>query len=851
MKCAEFIGKARNSGQNPSPFAHIALVAAGENGAETASGECEHGDSMAKTNQANGLADAPNPDYDPISELSHIVKFGPVGKADAEFQIDMENELMGEMSIVENEEAAAEEITAKAPSADTSVIPGLEDLPPRGEKSPLAEAAGVEPVENSAEDDGIDGAFDDAIARSLDEPVADEPSVPDELENQLNNLLAGLGSRDSEAQAELETDVAAADEVTSGSEPVESPVDESPETRVEAVVPSPRDDNVGDAGASAEPRDTEMADDPMKALAQLTGEVASDGVASEDTSADIASSQAAADDDEPAPLVETADISDEVVPVEGDLEIPEVTFESDVPEPPHFEDLDEDFKEAFNKITDFDRFEYEATAKEPDPNAGERFDNTFDGKNRKIGSGSEVGAAGALRTAAGANGRANREQQEYPRDETPHADGFDPDQNLDIPAVDTGEHDGGARRGIMIAMIVAAIAVAGGIGAFALSFGGGETAAPAVIKADNGPIKVKPEDPGGKTVPNEDRKVYEQVAGATRTERLTQEKLILTEEEPIDVGGDVNIPRVASSDPAASGTQAELAPVDKPDSAVPAGKNDGSILLETGRFAGAPVEEPVVVKPRRVKTLIVKPDGTLVPREEPAAAAGVTNGLRAAADATAETTADTAGTTVETENAAEAASTTGENKSTEVAAVPADQNNAEVDREVTLRSPADNEAAGDGGSTSSGKTEGVVETEGIPFPAPAPRAEFEVRQAAAVATEAQRGERAVAEAGQQAETQTAATDAETAAETPAPAANPEWWVQISSRSSRALAQTSYADMADRYGSIIGGRDVNIVRADIEGKGTYYRVRIAGGNRSEAGRLCSRLKNAGANCFIAR
>lgn len=839
MKCAEFIGKARNSGQNPSPFAHIALVAAGENSAETASGECEHGDSMAKTNQTNGLADAPNPDYDPISELSHIVKFGPVGKADAEFQIDMENELMGEMSIVENEEAAAEEITAKAPRADISVIPGLEDLPPRGEKSPLAEATGVEPVENSAEDDGIDGAFDDAIARSLDEPAADEPSVPDELENQLNNLLAGLGSRDSEAQAELETDVAAADEVTSESEPVESPVDESPETRVEAVVPSPRDDNVGDAGAGAEPRDTEMADDPMKALAQLTGEVASDGIASEEMSADIASSQAAADDDEPAPLVETADISDEVVPVEDDLEIPEVTFESDVPEPPHFSDLDKDFEKAYDEITDFDRFEDESTTKEPDPNAGERFDNTFDGKNRKIGSGSGVGAAGALGTAAGANGRANREQQEYPRDETLRADGFDPDQNLDIRAVDTGEHDGGARRGIIIAMIVAAIAVAGGIGAFALSFGGGETAAPAVVKADNGPIKVKPKDPGGKTVPNEDRKVYEQVAGATLTERLTQEKLISTEEEPVDVGGDVNIPRVASSDPAAPGTQAEIAPVNKPDSAVPAGKNDDSILPETERF----------VKPHLVKTLIVKPDGTLVPREEPAAAAGVTNELRAAADATAETTADT-GTTVKTENAAEAASTTGENKSTEVAAVPADQNNAESDREVTLQSPADNEAAGDGGSTSSRKTEGV-ETEGIPFPAPAPRDEFEARQAAAAATEAQRRERAVAEAGQQAETQTAAADAETAAETPAPAANPEWWVQISSRSSRALAQTSYADMADRYGSIIGGRDVNIVRADIEGKGTYYRVRIAGGSRSEAVLLCSRLKNAGANCFIAR
>ena len=48
-------------------------------------------------------------------------------------------------------------------------------------------------------------------------------------------------------------------------------------------------------------------------------------------------------------------------------------------------------------------------------------------------------------------------------------------------------------------------------------------------------MKVKPENPGGTTVPNQDNKVYETVAGEGAVDAPQQEKLVTTAEEPVDV----------------------------------------------------------------------------------------------------------------------------------------------------------------------------------------------------------------------------------------------------------------------------------------------------------------------------
>jgi cell division septation protein DedD len=78
-----------------------------------------------------------------------------------------------------------------------------------------------------------------------------------------------------------------------------------------------------------------------------------------------------------------------------------------------------------------------------------------------------------------------------------------------------------------------------------------------------------------------------------------------------------------------------------------------------------------------------------------------------------------------------------------------------------------------------------------------------------------------------------------------------YFIQIASQPSAELAQKSYANMAQKYANVIGGRGVDIKRADIPGKGTYYRVRVQAGSRDDANALCGRLKSAGGSCLVTR
>ena len=53
------------------------------------------------------------------------------------------------------------------------------------------------------------------------------------------------------------------------------------------------------------------------------------------------------------------------------------------------------------------------------------------------------------------------------------------------------------------------------------------------------------------------------------------------------------------------------------------------------------------------------------------------------------------------------------------------------------------------------------------------------------------------------------------------------------------------DLARRYGSVLGGRGVNIVKAEIAGKGTFWRVRVPAGSRNEAISLCETTRRPAA------
>jgi len=76
-------------------------------------------------------------------------------------------------------------------------------------------------------------------------------------------------------------------------------------------------------------------------------------------------------------------------------------------------------------------------------------------------------------------------------------------------------------------------------------------------------------------------------------------------------------------------------------------------------------------------------------------------------------------------------------------------------------------------------------------------------------------------------------------------------IQIASLPSQADAQKSYQSLSNKFGSVIGGRGVDIKAAEVAGKGTFYRVRIPAGSKEQAVALCEKYRSAGGSCLVAR
>ncbi|MDQ0320193.1 hypothetical protein QO002_002331 [Pararhizobium capsulatum DSM 1112] len=355
----------------------------------------------------------------------------------------------------------------------------------------------------------------------------------------------------------------------------------------------------------------------------------------------------------------------------------------------------------------------------------------------------------------------------------------------------------GVRRIALLAATVAGIAILGGAGVYAWMGGsapglsGGD---PKVILADKTPVKIVPVEKGGKTVPNQDKAVYDRVAGAAN-DLPQQGALVSSTEEPVDVVQRTltpeNLPLEGRGDEPLPGVTED---------------EDGNRLMPDGDVAAntAPQEDSSpAVSPRKVRTMIVKPDGTLVAREDIAPAAAAEDVAQTEPAVTpVKTTTITPATKTERSALAEAA-------------------DVQVEETAPVRPVA---------------TTTVTETETAAVPQARPVVE----------------KQAVVEKPAVAE-QTASTPV---VETPAPVqtaavAPGSYVIQIASLPSEAEAQKSYNTLSGKFGSVIGGRGVDIKKAEIAGKGTYYRVRIPAGSKQDANELCSRYKSAGGSCLVTR
>ncbi|HEY0854175.1 MAG TPA: SPOR domain-containing protein [Devosia sp.] len=76
------------------------------------------------------------------------------------------------------------------------------------------------------------------------------------------------------------------------------------------------------------------------------------------------------------------------------------------------------------------------------------------------------------------------------------------------------------------------------------------------------------------------------------------------------------------------------------------------------------------------------------------------------------------------------------------------------------------------------------------------------------------------------------------------------YVQIAAQRSEAEAQASLRNAQSRFGSLWGGAQPYIQRADLGQKGIYYRVRVPTSSLQEASSICSSIKANGGDCMAS-
>ncbi|SDA43036.1 SPOR domain-containing protein [Mesorhizobium qingshengii] len=546
---------------------------------------------------------------------------------------------------------------------------------------------------------------------------------------------------------------------------------------------------------------------------------------------------------EEMPDVETVDVPERVVALADDLDIPELHFEEDEPAASGYDDLDAEFASL---LTDMNAVDVAAA---PAANASsasyddESYNAGFKPGYDQVKQGYDQVKPGYDQVKPGHEGLKPGYQPEArtytarpmempARAATPMgyadaADGFnldnlpgsqpvsqaedftvdeldyDPelDEAMSVPGLGEREAAKSSRgRGMFIAAIIGAVAVAGGLGAFALSFGGkGGSEAPVIVKADNTPIKVKPENPGGAVVPNQDNKVYDAVAKGAKPTQPVQEKLVTNTEEPVDVQakdparaidlspGTADDATAATDGADAAGNAVAAAPAPKSEDRI------AQVLQDADKGTNADV---VAVAPRKVRTMVVKSDGSLVPREDPAPAAP---------QVAATEPVDPAPQHV----------------------APAAQ--ADADQTGTV-APA------------------AVQADDEPAlkPAAKPKAQSANTPAKVPVAPQRPSDQPVDVVGEVKPDQVASIDPSSTA-----TGGGSWSMQIASQPTVESAQSSYQDLQRRYGSVLAGRTANIVKAEIAGKGTFYRVRVPAQSRNDAINLCTSYKAAGGNCFVSR
>ncbi|MGK6313536.1 SPOR domain-containing protein [Neorhizobium sp. DT-125] len=393
-------------------------------------------------------------------------------------------------------------------------------------------------------------------------------------------------------------------------------------------------------------------------------------------------------------------------------------------------------------------------------------------------------------------------------------------------------------RSWAVPAVLAGVVILGGVGAYAWLGNGvpgvGGSGEPVIIAADTEPVKVAPENPGGKTVPNQDKAVYDRVAGLS-SQDPKQETLISSNEEPVDV-----VQKTLMPDTLPLEGENDIEPTDVADT------EDARLLPQDQpeQAAASAEQQPVTVMPRKVKTMIVRPDGTLVEQEvsapalaapEPAKIPASGAKLPEVAAASGQAPVSAPATPVQTQPAVPAPSAGVAPVSAPAAQAAASEPFDPVAPDIALP-PVEAAAA------PAAPAETPASAPALRAPVPIARPSEQPVNVVAAVTD---------QGNVRASNQPAAPSQQPAATQTASLGEGGYVIQIASLPSEADARKSYQNLSAKFGGVIGGRGVDIKAAEIAGKGTFYRVRIPAGSKNDAVALCERYRAAGGSCLVAR
>lgn len=379
--------------------------------------------------------------------------------------------------------------------------------------------------------------------------------------------------------------------------------------------------------------------------------------------------------------------------------------------------------------------------------------------------------------ALGSTEPQRRGAQAYFESDRVDADFLDEGQVTPPPAARSKMASLKSKSAFMVGSALLGAIALGGALAFVYKQSGGGIGGeqPPVVTADNRPVKEAPDDPGGKEFPHKNKLIYDRLQNGDEAE---SDKLVPRQE-------DVAVPALP---PAQSDTAGIPTPVATTDLTTPSAAQAAvdSTAAQAGAAPGAvaSAEDTGDGGPRRVKTLKVRPDGSV---EDPGAAAG---------QAAAAQGADT-----------------------QTAALPASA------------APAPAAAAMPVPAADAAQAAPAAPAAAAPAPAPQQTAAVEPAPAAPKAKPAA--------------TQASATPAATTGST-------KYVVQVGSKKNQTEALASFADMQQKYPTLLANYRPMVQKADLGAKGVWYRLRIGPiADKAAAAKLCSQLKAQGLpDCLVA-